>query len=103
MKTSGIITIIILITIGLFAYLTITENESVTYKQFTDYEKVFRAEIDSLKRNQRQLIGNQDTIKRNLDTLKVGQQVIYRHVYEMSIKADKEEKDFVQSIFEILE
>ena len=95
-KTFAAILIICLAGAG---YLYIKNQNPVTHQEFTDYKKEFRAEIDSIKRNQKRMELNQDTMKADLDTVKTGQQVIYEHV---SKQAGKEETSFIQDLFKLM-
>ncbi len=84
MKT--VIAIVVIIVIAAAGYNIYKSQNTVTQDEFHDYRKEFRAEIDSIKTELRDVAADVDTLKFDTDTLKRGQEVIYKEVRKVNSK-----------------
>ena len=90
MKTLNIVIgILVVIIIGAVLYNVYTSNKSVTQKEFRVAHKYLNSRIDTLQKNVKILLNNQDTIifnqntfQNELDSLSAGQEIIYNEIIE---------------------
>ena len=95
------ISVIILAILGFAVYTYFAANTNVTTEEFRDYRREFRVEIDTLKKDLREVSSNVDTVRiqldslahetkqntASLDTLKYGQYIIYEEVKRTADKS----------------
>lgn len=87
MKINGLIVLIAVAIVFYFSGIFVKgKDDSLSEKKFLEKDEYLNKRIDSLKAMVIYLGKNQDTIKKNLDTLKSGQKFIFDEVKKTSEK-----------------
>lgn len=86
MKNIVIVVLSILLLLGIVGFLSqrLQHSQQLTKQEFEERDAYLNKRIDSLKAMVLVLYKNQDTIKHDLDTLKMGQEIIYNEVKKAS-------------------
>lgn len=88
MKNFAILLGAVLISVIILAFaVSFQRDEQLTKQEFANRDAYLNKRIDSLKTLILEIKASQDTIRTDLDTLKMGQEIIYNEVKKVASKS----------------